>query len=57
MRGLQASFPMLEHTKPIRLLPSIQVSAALLPVSQSVDTHGPKSTELLNFDVFGSGTL
>src|SRR6266513_629276 len=29
----------------------------LLPISQSVDAHRAKSTELLNFDVVGSGGL
>jgi len=32
-------------------------SFILLPISQSVHAHRTKPTELLNFDVFGSGAL
>jgi hypothetical protein len=32
-------------------------SVSLLPISQSIHAHRAKSTELLNFDLIGSGSL
>ena len=40
----------------IRLVPSRYVSL-LLPITQGRRAHWPKPTELLNFDVVGSGGL
>jgi len=41
----------------IHVLPYIWLSTLFLPIAQGCRAHRPKPTELLDFDVFGSGAL